>query len=111
MGIALKSIPYEKVEYFNGEALVLSITREEYHSLRSDLRFQWQRYPNASDSNVKLFDWQFIDSDKYDVLVCQRGEDVGSPNVRWLLFGLDKTRNKFVMCVDEHWQFFGDNHR
>lgn len=105
MGISLKSIPHEKVDYFNGKVLVLSLSKADHKALLDDERFKWQRPPGEITSSLILGEWQLIDGDRYKVVVFQSSTNAGAAEGSWQLFALDQTRLKFVMCED-HWKFF-----
>ncbi len=108
MGVSLQSIPHQKVDYFNGKVLVLALSPTDYQAVLADSRFQWQKPPDISETSSMLGEWQFIDHDRYDVVYCQTSQRAGTSAASWRLFGLDKTRRKFVMCED-HWEFFKRN--
>lgn len=93
MNISLQSIPHQRVEYFNGVVLVLALSSNDCQALLTDSRFQWQPPPRRSETKMQLGEWEFIDGDRYDVVVCE--PKTGS------LFGLDKTRLRFAMCHDQ----------
>jgi hypothetical protein len=95
MGISLQSIPHQRVEYFTGTVLVLSLSSNDCQALLTDSRFKWQLPPTKGDLNFG--GWQIIYGDRYDVVISE--QNTGR------LFALDKTRLKLAMC-QENGEFF-----
>lgn len=93
MDLSLQSIPHQRVQYFNGIVLVLSLSSNDYQTLLTDSRFQWRLPPRMSETKMQLGEWEFINGDRYDVVVYE--PKTGQ------LFGLDKTRLKLTMCQDQ----------
>jgi len=92
MRISFQSIPHQKVDYFNGNVLVLALSSNDCQALLIDSRFHWQKPPRRSETKMQLGDWEFIEGDRYDVVISE--QNTGR------LFGLDKTRLKLTMCQD-----------
>jgi hypothetical protein len=93
MSISLQSIPHQRVQYFNGVVLVLALSTNDCQALLTDSRFQWRQPPGKSETKMRLGEWEFIDGDRYDVVVCELNTG--------RLFGLDKTRLVLAMCSDQ----------
>jgi len=103
MGIALESIPHERVEYFNGAVLVLALSPTDCPSLLTDSRFQWQKPP--ARGSYLLGGYEFMQDAKYDILVYQKPKGIEPVLEDWRLYAIDKTRRLLFMSSD-HWPFF-----
>ncbi len=103
MAVDLGSIPHQEVIHFNGMVLVLGLSEADLATLRGDNRFNW-RDPKYNGT-YWLGDGQFMDGDRFEVVVDEwpkRGDPVLED---WRMFGLDLTRRRIYFSAS-HWPFF-----